>query len=99
MRVIDVFRLRLTNSAYTNEMFQSDSLLSALVQEGVAVDPADWQESWHRNDRRDVYRGQSRSAGERITKSGGRDGAHSAHMEPLLQELQYMQRTYPGLKW
>ena len=34
-----------------------------------------------------------------ITQSGGRDGVHSAHMEPLLQELQYMQRTYPGLKW
>ena len=47
MRVIDVFRLRLSNSVLYQRNVPKRPLLSALVQEGVAVDPADWRESWH----------------------------------------------------
>lgn len=27
------------------------------------------------------------------------DGKHTEHLEKLLQEMQYMQRTYPGVEW
>ncbi len=30
---------------------------------------------------------------------GGKTGRHSEHLGYLLSELQYMQRTYPGLTW
>jgi ring-1,2-phenylacetyl-CoA epoxidase subunit PaaC len=30
---------------------------------------------------------------------GGKTGRHSEHLGYLLSELQYMQRTYPGLRW
>jgi len=30
---------------------------------------------------------------------GGRNGRHSEHLGYILTELQYMQRTYPGMKW
>ena len=30
---------------------------------------------------------------------GGRDGLHTEHLGYILTELQYMQRTYPGLTW
>ena len=30
---------------------------------------------------------------------GGKQGRHSEYLGYLLAELQYMQRTYPGLKW
>ncbi|MEL7430752.1 MAG: Phenylacetic acid catabolic protein, partial [Pseudomonadota bacterium] len=33
------------------------------------------------------------------TKSGGRKGAHGEEMGYILTELQYMQRTYPGMEW
>ena len=32
-------------------------------------------------------------------QSGGRYGEHLEDMGHLLAELQYMQRTYPGMKW
>jgi ring-1,2-phenylacetyl-CoA epoxidase subunit PaaC len=32
-------------------------------------------------------------------QSGGREGRHSEHLASLLAEMQWMQRTYPGLKW
>jgi ring-1,2-phenylacetyl-CoA epoxidase subunit PaaC len=30
---------------------------------------------------------------------GGRDGIHSEHFGPLVAEMQYMQRSFPGLSW
>lgn len=32
-------------------------------------------------------------------RSGGRDGLHSEHLGPLLAEMQWMQRSYPGSEW
>ncbi|HVR77180.1 MAG TPA: 1,2-phenylacetyl-CoA epoxidase subunit PaaC [Acidimicrobiia bacterium] len=32
-------------------------------------------------------------------RSGGRRGFHSEHLGHLLAEMQWMQRSYPGLKW
>lgn len=32
-------------------------------------------------------------------RSGGRSGFHSEHLGPLLAEMQWMQRSYPGLDW
>ncbi|HET7847401.1 MAG TPA: 1,2-phenylacetyl-CoA epoxidase subunit PaaC [Acidimicrobiia bacterium] len=32
-------------------------------------------------------------------EAGGRRGAHTEHLGPLLDEMQWMQRSYPGLKW
>ena len=31
--------------------------------------------------------------------SHGKEGRHSAHMQPLLREMQHLQRTYPNCKW
>lgn len=32
-------------------------------------------------------------------QKGGKEGIHSEHMGYLLSDLQYMQRTYPNMKW
>jgi ring-1,2-phenylacetyl-CoA epoxidase subunit PaaC len=32
-------------------------------------------------------------------RSGGREGYHTEHLGPLLAEMQWMDRTYPGLQW
>lgn len=32
-------------------------------------------------------------------RSGGRDGRHTEHLGHLLTEMQWMQRSYPGLTW
>ena len=34
-----------------------------------------------------------------FAQQGGKNGRHSEHLGYLLTELQYMQRTYPGLTW
>jgi ring-1,2-phenylacetyl-CoA epoxidase subunit PaaC len=32
-------------------------------------------------------------------RSGGRHGFHTEHLGHLLAEMQWMQRSYPGLQW
>jgi ring-1,2-phenylacetyl-CoA epoxidase subunit PaaC len=34
-----------------------------------------------------------------FAQQGGKSGRHSEHLGYLLSELQYMQRTYPGMTW
>jgi len=31
--------------------------------------------------------------------TGGREGKHSEHLYKMLEEMQFMQRTYPGVEW
>jgi len=40
-----------------------------------------------------------RPADDPYQRSGGRDGFHTEHLGPLLAEMQWMDRTYPGLRW
>lgn len=37
--------------------------------------------------------------GDLYQRSGGRDGFHTEHLGFLLAEMQWMARSYPGLKW
>jgi ring-1,2-phenylacetyl-CoA epoxidase subunit PaaC len=32
-------------------------------------------------------------------RSGGREGYHTEHLGHLLAEMQWMDRTYPGMEW
>ena len=36
---------------------------------------------------------------EAAFRSGGKQGLHSEHLGPLLAEMQYLQRSHPGLQW
>ena len=36
---------------------------------------------------------------DRWMDNGGRSGRHTEHFGPLIAEMQYMQRSYPGLNW
>jgi ring-1,2-phenylacetyl-CoA epoxidase subunit PaaC len=85
--------------AYTGEMFGVDESERALIERGVAVDPA----TLHPQRLKTV----SNVVGEAtlaLPKSGwmqqgGRSGRHSEHLGHLLSELQSMQRTFPGATW
>ena len=40
-----------------------------------------------------------RPAEDPYQRSGGREGFHTEHLGALLAEMQWMDRTYPGLRW
>ncbi len=33
------------------------------------------------------------------TQKGGKEGQHTEHLGHILTEMQWMQRTYPNMKW
>jgi ring-1,2-phenylacetyl-CoA epoxidase subunit PaaC len=87
-------------SPYCAEMFESDAVNDALTQAGIAVDPAQLKEPWQ-DDVGTVFRQAMLTAEPPVDghQRGGRKGRHTEAMGFLLAELQYMQRTFPGMKW
>jgi ring-1,2-phenylacetyl-CoA epoxidase subunit PaaC len=85
--------------AYTGEMFQVDESERALIERGVAVDPATLHSQWQQ-----TVSGVVTEATLTLPKSGwmqqgGRSGRHSEHLGHLLSELQSIPRTFPGATW
>lgn len=85
--------------AYTGELFETDQVERALIDRGIAVDPAALRTRFERAlDEVLAEATLTRPAGG-LTQSGGRAGRHSEHLGYILSELQYLQRAYPGAKW
>ena len=85
--------------AFTGEMFEVDASERALIDAGIAVDPAKLRPQWQK-----TVLSVTGEATLALPKSdwmqqGGRSGRHSEHLGHLLSELQSMQRTFPGAAW
>ncbi len=85
--------------AYTGELFDMLPEDQEAVEAGIGVDVAALKEK---------YQEQIKNVLDEATLSvpelqwfqrGGKQGIHSEHMGYLLADLQYMQRTYPNMKW
>jgi ring-1,2-phenylacetyl-CoA epoxidase subunit PaaC len=84
---------------YSGEMFAKDAHTAPLLARNIACDPAALVAGWNATVD-DVLRQATLS---RLTdgwmQRGGREGRHSEHLGYLLAELQFMQRSYPGVRW
>ncbi len=84
---------------FTGELFETDGVDALLLAEGIAVDLSALQDPWNT-----AVQTVLKDAGLRLPKgqvvvSGGRKGNHSEHLGPMLAEMQFLQRAYPGLDW
>ncbi|MHA0863189.1 1,2-phenylacetyl-CoA epoxidase subunit PaaC [Enterobacter wuhouensis] len=84
---------------FTAELFEADDVELALVDSGVAVDPRTLREPWES----EVYAGLHEATlsvpDEAAYRTGGKKGLHTEHLGPMLAEMQYLQRAYPGQQW
>jgi ring-1,2-phenylacetyl-CoA epoxidase subunit PaaC len=85
--------------AFTGEMFEVDAGERALIDTGIAVDPAGLRSQWLNTVSGVVSEATLVLPGNDWMQQGGRDGRHSEHLGHLLSELQSMQRTFPGVAW
>lgn len=90
--VNDLFR-------FTSELFYQDEVDQVLIKEGVAFDTSDFRDEYDNNIKAVLNEATLKLPEEKWQLSGGRKGVHSEHLGFLLAELQYMQRTYPGMEW
>lgn len=84
---------------YTGELFETDAVDDALIEAGIAVDPASLRDTWRATVAAVLDRATLAMPADGYMQKGGRSGRHSEHLGHLLAELQYMQRTIPGATW
>ena len=85
--------------AFTGEMFCHDDSERALIDAGIAVDPAGLRPQWLKTVSDIVGEATLVLPKSGWMQQGGRSGRHSEHLGHLLSELQSMQRTFPGATW
>ncbi len=85
--------------AFTGEMFEADAGERALIDAGIAVDPASLRPQWMKTIADVVNEATLALPKSDWMQQGGRDGRHSEHLGHLLSELQSMPRTFPGAVW
>ncbi len=84
---------------YVAELFDGTHVAPALVEAGVAVDPASLRTAF---DRRvaDVLAEATLTVPEVApAETGGRHGVHTDAMAPLLEDMQGLARAHPGATW
>jgi ring-1,2-phenylacetyl-CoA epoxidase subunit PaaC len=85
--------------SFIGEMFGYDDSERALIDVGVAVDPASLRPQWLKTVSTVVGEATLSLPKGDWMQQGGRSGRHSEHLGHLLSELQSMQRTFPGATW
>ncbi len=84
---------------FTDELFQLTEDDKSVIELGAGVDVSLLKEKYYQIVN-DVLEEATLSVPElKWFRKGGKDGIHSEHMGYLLSDLQYMQRTYPNMKW
>ena len=85
--------------AFTGEMFAVDEPERTLIDKGIAIDPASLRPPWLKTISGVLAEATLTLPSNDWMQQGGRAGRHSEHLGHLLSELQYMQRSFPGLTW
>jgi len=84
---------------YSGELFEADDVVEEAVANGYGVDPACLRPAFESMIEQVLSDARLLLPSVAHMQSGGRSGRHSEHLGHILSELQYMQRTYPGLEW
>lgn len=84
---------------YTEELFQQTEVEKEMAAEGIGVDNSKLKEAYYQKVSDILEEANLQVPESKYFHSGGKKGIHTEHMGFILAELQYMQRTYPGVEW
>lgn len=84
---------------YTNELFFMDEVDAVLIEAGIALDLETLRADWSSYVTEILTEASLNVPTSKWQQMGGRIGVHTEHMGYILTEMQYMQRTYPGMTW
>ena len=84
---------------YAEELFFMDAVDQELIAQGIAVDLNTIKPLWLERIQHVVKEATLKLPENNWVMKGGREGHHSEYLGYLLAEMQYMQRTYPGMEW
>lgn len=84
---------------YTQELFTPDAVDVAVEAEGIGVNLTRMRPAWTSQIGSVLSEATLSMPDDPYQRGGGRTGFHTEHLGHLLAEMQWMQRTYPGLAW
>lgn len=88
---------------YTGELFTDDDIDAELARRGVACLPSTLRESWSAHVGAVIAEATlvlpAADLASHAAYRGGRQGRHTEALGPLLAEMQFLQRAYPGASW
>ena len=84
---------------YADELFESSHVDPALVEAGIAVEPALLRDAWQMRVAAVVSEATLTLPDVRPAVTGGRRGIHTEQMGYLLAEMQHLARSHPGASW
>jgi ring-1,2-phenylacetyl-CoA epoxidase subunit PaaC len=84
---------------YTDELFAMDEVDVEMTERGIGVDLAELALQWEASVDATLESAMLTRPEDSFQTSGGRQGIHTEHLGKMLAEMQWMQRSYPGLSW
>ena len=84
---------------YTDELFHQTEADKAMVETGVGVDVTTLKEAYYTKVTSVLEKATIETPESKWFQKGGKNGVHTEHLGYLLADMQYMQRTYPGMEW
>jgi len=95
-RILDA-QLELEN--FIGELFVMSDWENDLVEQGIAVNRDEIKANWNQYVKAFLAESDIEFADSQLQIRGGRDGVHTEHLGHMLSEMQFLQRSYPGLEW
>jgi ring-1,2-phenylacetyl-CoA epoxidase subunit PaaC len=85
--------------AYTGELTTNAVYETYLSGEEIAVDLNTIKQQWMDKTKEVLESATLQLPGNKWMHTGGKEGKHTEHLGYILAEMQYLQRTYPGVEW
>ncbi len=85
---------------YVGEMFLSDDVDAAMVEQGIAPDPASLREAFDAHLAEVMAEATLSIPTDDFAHKGGKTGVrHTEHLGHMLTQMQWLQRAYPDATW
>lgn len=84
---------------FTGEMFMTGDTAPALIEAGIAVDPATLRDAWNDTVDTVLHEATLTRPADGFMQSGGRSGRHSEAFGHMLAMMQSLARAHQGAKW
>ncbi|MFY0595619.1 MAG: phenylacetate-CoA oxygenase subunit PaaC [Cognatishimia sp.] len=85
---------------YVGELFQSDDIDAQIAEAGIAPKPDSLRDAFDQNVTAALAQATLSIPESGFAHAGGKTGfRHSEHLGHLLNQMQWLQRAYPGAQW
>ena len=84
---------------YTGELFEADDIDSQAAASGLGPDIASLKDAWTASVTEAIAEATLTLPVDEWMAAGGKQGRHGENLGYVLADMQFLQRTYPGVSW